>query len=153
MRVSRWIYLTLALSLVFGSASDALAEVYSWKDSKGVVHFGDRPVSTDPTVVKEVVVPKPNLANAFKPDPKTLQAGETPTPPDLSEVSGGAPQPPPNRGAAAKSKASCEAKVAAYQESKACFADCAKPNRFSGTNTAACGHCVEQPMPQCWSRY
>lgn len=104
MRASLGIFVwTLALSLFFGVTNDALSEVYRWKDSKGVIHFSDQPISTDPQVAKEVRVPRPNLANAFK-------------------------------------------------ASQACFAACAKPNGASGTNTAGCGHCAEQPMPQCWSR-
>lgn len=151
MRASPWIYLTLALSLVaFGGASDALAEVYRWKDSKGVVHFGDRPVSTDPRVVQEVAVPKPNLANAFKPDPNAVTAVESP-PPAPNPVNASQP-PTEDLGIAAKSRTSCEAKVAAYKASKVCFARCSKANAQGGTNTAACGHCTEQTMPQCWSR-
>jgi hypothetical protein len=152
MRASRWLFLTLALSLAFGSANNAFSEVYQWKDSKGVVHFADRPVSTDPQVVKEVVVPSPNLANAFKPNPNIREAEEAQTPEQASGATGAVQQPPPSNGIAAKSKDSCQAKVAAYKASKACFDACAKPNGGSGMNTAGCGHCVDQPMPQCWSR-
>ena len=153
MRASRGIFVwTLALSLFFGITNDALSEVYRWKDSKGVIHFSDQPISTDPQVAKEVRVPRPNLANAFKPNPNTSAAEEAEGPSEAPMTYSPLQSPPPSNGVAAKSKASCEAKVAAFKASQACFAACAKPNGGSGTNTAGCGHCAEQPMPQCWSR-
>jgi hypothetical protein len=160
MRAASWIFLALALSLAIGSAGDALSEVYRWKDSKGVVHFGDRPISTDPRVVKEVVVPRPNLADAFKPQPTEPPVGPVesqpessgnnpPTDPSLAQDSNQKPK-QLEKGVAAQDEASCEAKLAAYQASLACFDACGTFNgSFSGRNNAGCEHCNEQTRPRC----
>lgn len=165
MRASRWIFLTLALSLALGSASDAFSEVYRWKDSQGKVHFSDQPISKDPKVVKEVVVPSPNLANAFKPKPNAPASGMEVS---VGTEAGGSPaapiQPQTSQrplGVTAKSNESCRLKMAAYQASKACFDACGKSIGTngsgasitsagrSGRNNAGCEHCVDHPMPQC----
>lgn len=84
MGAARWVYVSLAIALAFAS-SGALSEVYRWKDSNGKLHFGDRPDSTDPQVVKEVIVPSPNLATGLKGMPPTAGgkpkavAGDEPT--------------------------------------------------------------------------
>ncbi len=133
MDVTRWICLTLALVLGTGTA---YSEVYRWKDSNGVVHFGDRPHSTDPRVAKEVVVPRTNLTQGFK-DTPTATAGkpakvgsgiETNVPANPSTmVEGAKPKPAPQRGFAAQSQESCQAKKAAYRVSRACFVACGRP--------------------------
>jgi hypothetical protein len=158
MGAARWVHFSLAVALAFGS-SGALAEVYRWKDSSGKVHFGDRPHSTDPQVVKEVVVPLPNLADGFKGTPSTTGGGQTKAVSDAGEpipaapvgaTEGPKPKPAPKRGLAAQSKDSCQAKVAAYRASRACFGACGTTNgRFGTRNNAGCEHCVEQPMPNC----
>ncbi len=158
MGAARWVCFSLAVALAFGS-SGAFAEVYRWKDSSGKVHFGDRPDSTDPKVVKEVVVPSPNLAAGFKGPPSTTavgpakaDSGEATTVPaaPAGAAEGSKPKPAPQRGIAAQSKDSCQAKVAAFRASRACFGACGSTNgRFGTRNNAGCEHCVEQPMPNC----
>lgn len=156
------IYLTLACVLVLGSASDARSEVYRWTDSQGVVHFSDQPVSTDPQKVKEVTVPKPNVVDGFKARPSAPAGdavppgapGQSPAPAEPATPSGAAdPKPKSGQGNAARSKESCQEKVAAYIASRACFRTCAQRLVGGGTNPAGCEHCVDQPMPPCWSRY
>lgn len=66
MHTLKLTFMTLALALVFGNSSNAFAEVYRWKDSNGQVHFSDQPISTDPKVVTEVEVARPNVLQAFK---------------------------------------------------------------------------------------
>jgi len=158
MGAARWVCFSFVLAMVFGSSS-ALSEVYRWKDSNGKVHFGDRPDSTDPKVVKEVVVPSPNLAAGFKGAPPTTASGQTkaasgeettvPAAP-VETAEGSKPKPAPKRGLAAQSKDSCQAKVAAFRASRECFGACGSTNgRFGTRNNAGCEHCVEQPMPNC----
>lgn len=135
------------------------AEVYRWTDSNGRVHFGDRPHSTDPKVVKDMVVPRPNLAEGFKGSPAAAPAGPTDAGAIADNKSPAAPTPAasspqinasPKRGFAEQGKASCQAKVAAYRASKACFDECGRQNgRLSGRNNAGCEHCVDLPMPNC----
>lgn len=158
MGAARWVCFSFVVAMVFGTGG-ALAEVYRWKDSSGKVHFGDRPDSTDPKVVKEVVVPRPNLAEGFKGAPPTTTDGptkavsreETPAPSDpLATAEAPKPKPVPKRGLAAQSKDSCQAKVAAYVASRECFGACGSTNgRFGTRNNAGCEHCVEQPRPNC----
>lgn len=158
MGAARWVCFSLAVALAFGS-SGALSEVYRWKDSSGKVHFGDRPDSTDPQVVKEVVVPSPNLAAGFKGTPPTTVgdqtkavSGEETTIPaaPVGATEGSKPKSAPKRGIATQSKDSCQAKVAAFLASRACFGACGSTNgRFGTRNNAGCEHCVEQPMPNC----
>ncbi len=155
MDATRWICLTLALVLGTGTA---YSEVYRWKDSNGVVHFGDRPHSTDPRVAKEVVVPRANLTQGFK-DTPTATAGkpakgvsgiETNAPANPSTVVEGAkPKPAPQRGFAAQSQESCQAKKAAYRVSRACFVACGRPIVGRGHDNTGCEHCDDQPMPNC----
>lgn len=150
MSAARWACFSLAAALAFGSGSSALGdEVYRWKDSSGKVHFGDRPPdATDPQAVKKVAVPSPNLAAGFKDTPAdTADAPGKPKP--EAEISAPAlPKPIPKRGVAAQSKDSCEAKVAAFRASHACFAACGRPSGRA-RNNAGCEHCEEQPMPNC----
>lgn len=157
MGAALWGVFSLVLALAFGSGG-AFAEVYRWKDSNGKVHFGDRPDSTDPKVVKEVVVPSPNLAVGFKGSPPSTSNGpartdstaETTIPAaPAGTAEGSKPKPAPQRGIAAKSRDSCQAKVAAFQASRACFGACGSTNGSLGRNNAGCEHCVEQPMPNC----
>lgn len=158
MCASRWVCFSLAMALASGS-SGALSEVYRWKDSSGKVHFGDRPDSTDPRVVKEVAVPSPNLATGFKGMPPTTAGGQTKAVADgetttpaapVRAAEGFKPQSAPKRGTAAQGKDSCQAKVAAFRASRACFGACGSTNgRFGTRNNAGCEHCVEQPMPNC----
>lgn len=157
MCAARWVYFSLAIALTFGS-SGALSEVYRWKDSSGKVHFGDRPDSTDPQVVKEVVVPSPNLATGFKGmppttvggQPKAVLDGKTTVPAaPVGAAEGTKPKSAPKRGIAAQGKDSCQAKVAAFRASRACFGACGSTNGSLGRNNAGCEHCVEQPMPNC----
>ncbi|MBT9463821.1 DUF4124 domain-containing protein [Hydrogenophaga sp.] len=158
MGAARWVCFSLAIALAFGS-SGALSEVYRWKDSNGKVHFGDRPDSTDPQVVKEVIVPSPNLATGLKGMPSTTAggkpkavAGEETTVPaaPVGAAEGSRPKSAPKRGIAEQSKDSCQAKVAAFRASRACFDACGSTNgRFGTRNNAGCEHCVEQPMPSC----
>jgi hypothetical protein len=125
MGAARWVYFSLAVSLLFGSGG-ALSEVYRWKDSSGKVHFGDRPDSTDPKVVKEVVVPSP-----------------------LGTAEGSQPLPAPKLGFAAQSQDSCKAKKAAYTASRACFVACGRPIFRRGQDNTGCEYCDDQPMPNC----
>ncbi|WP_419472299.1 DUF4124 domain-containing protein [Hydrogenophaga sp.] len=157
MGAARWVCFSLVVALAFGSGG-AVAEVYRWKDSSGKVHFGDRPNSTDPKVVKAVVVPRPNLAEGFKGAPPTTAGGqtkavsgqETNAPADpLATAGAPKPKPTPKRGLAAQSKDSCQAKVAAYLASTECFGACGSTNGSLGRNNAGCEHCVEQPTPNC----
>jgi hypothetical protein len=132
--------------------------VYRWKDSNGKVHFGDRPNSTDPKVVKEVLVPSPNLAKGFKGTPSTTSAGPTtavsgdenttPAVP-LESAESAKPIPAPKRGFAAQSQESCKAKKAAYTASRACFVACGRPIFGRGHDNTGCEHCDDQPMPNC----
>jgi hypothetical protein len=154
----RWVFLTQALALLLGSGGNALSEVYRWKDSNGVVHFGDQPVSTNPERVKQVIVPGPNLAKAFEAKTNTPVAdpavpdmeGETDVPANPLGAVGSAQNPASRLSGAARSKDSCQAKVAAYKASKACFDSCGRPNgNMNGRNNAGCEHCVDQPMPNC----
>lgn len=157
----RGFFFTLALALLLGHARESLAEIYRWTDRHGKVHFSDQPVSTDPQVVHKLTVPQPNLARAFRPSPNILGdgppepagSGEASAPDSSSGSIDPAPKPGSGGGVAARSKESCQAKVAAYRESRACFSACAQPLRGGGTSTARCGHCVEQPMPPCWYRH
>jgi hypothetical protein len=156
MGAARWVYFSLAVSLVFGS-SGALSEVYRWKDSSGKVHFGDRPDSTDPQVVKEVVVPSPNLATGFKGTPSTTSVGptkaisgdETTPAVSLGAEEGSKPMPAPKRGFAAQSQDSCKAQKAAYKASRACFVACGRPIFGRGQDNTGCEYCDDQPMPNC----
>lgn len=158
MGAARWVCFSLAIALAFAS-SGALSEVYRWKDSNGKVHFGDRPDSTDPQVVKEVIVPSPNLATGLKGMPPTTVggkpkavAGEEPTVPaaPVGAAEGSRPKAAPKRGIAEQSKDSCQARVAAFRASRACFGACGSTNgRFGTRNNAGCEHCVEQPTPNC----
>jgi len=149
MGVARWVHFSLVVALVFGSGG-ALSEVYRWKDSSGKVHFGDRPDSTDPQIVKEIVLPSPNLAKGFKGTPSAAPAGpakavanDVPTPgsDDASKTT-------PQRGLARQGKDSCQARAAAFQASAACFDTCGRSVR-TRRNNAGCEHCGEQPMPHC----
>jgi hypothetical protein len=159
MGAARWVCFAFVVAMAFGTGA-ALAEVYRWKDSSGKVHFGDRPDSTDPKVVKEVLVPRPNLAEGFKGAPPTPAGGQTkavsgdentaPADPEITaETPKPKPKPTPKRGLAAQSKDSCQAKVAAYVASRQCFGACGSTNGSLGRNNAGCEHCVEQPMPNC----
>lgn len=157
MGAARWVYFSLAVSLLFGCGG-ALAEVYRWKDSSGKVHFGDRPNSTDPQVVKEVVVPSPNLAKGFKGTPSTTSVGptkatsvdETTTPAvPLEAAEGSRPKPAPKVGFAAQSQDSCKAQKAAYTASRACFVACGRPIFRRGQDNTGCEYCDDQPMPNC----
>ena len=157
MGAARWVYFSLAAALVLGSSS-ALSEVYRWKDSSGKVHFGDRPDSTDPRVVKEVVVPSPNLATGFKGTPSTtsvdptkaVSGSETLVPVNpLRAADGSDPKPAPKPGFAAQSKDSCEAKKVAYKASRACFVACGRPIYRRGQDNTGCEYCDDQPMPNC----
>lgn len=158
MGAAHWVCFSLAIALVFGSGS-ALSEVYRWTDSSGKVHFGDRPDSTDPKVVKEVVVPSPNLATGLKGMPPTTAGGPTKPAPKgdattpaapVKTAESAKPTSVPQRGVAVQSKDSCQAKVAAFRASVACFGACGKTNSSFGTrNNAGCEQCVEQPMPNC----
>lgn len=158
MGAARWVCFSFVVAMAFGTGG-ALAEVYRWKDSSGKVHFGDRPDSTDPKVVKEVVVPRPNLAEGFKGAPPTTADGppkavsrdEIAVPADpLATADAPKPKPAPKRGLAAQSKDSCQAKVAAFVASRECFGACGSTNgRFGTRNNAGCEHCVEQPRPNC----
>jgi hypothetical protein len=160
MRPSHWISFTFALVGVLTAATQAHSEVYRWKDSQGKVHFSDQPISTDPGVVREVVVPSPNVANAFKPRPNNAaRTAEVPVDAGVSSDSGDSAKPQDAlrpRGVAANSQESCRQKRAAYEASRACFDACGSNNgtdlwggRNSGRNNAGCEHCGEQPMPHC----
>lgn len=145
MRVFRWPVLTFAFALILGGGGNALSEVYRWKDSSGTVHFGDQPVSTDPQEVKEVVVPAPNLAGAFKARP--IPPESEPAALDTGSV---IPVPAKKLGFAAKSKDSCQAKTAAFEASRACFDACGRYNNSGGgRNNTGCDQCIDQPMPHC----
>lgn len=150
------VLLALLAAVVSGSV---LAEVYRWADSNGTVHFGDRPHSTDPKVVKEVAVPRPNLVEGFKGSTAAAISGQTDADAIGDNATPAAPMPAasgprvnalPKRGFAEQSKASCQAKVTAYRASKACFDECGRQNgNMSGRNNAGCEHCVDLPMPNC----
>ncbi|QCB46297.1 DUF4124 domain-containing protein [Hydrogenophaga sp. PAMC20947] len=145
MSAFRWLFLTFAFALVLGGGGNALSEVYRWKDSNGTVHFSDQPVSTDPQVVKEVVVPGPNLVGTFKASPPPPEA--EPTAPDTGGV---IYLPAKKPGITATSQDSCQAMAAAFAASRACFNACGRDNRFgNGRNNTACGHCTDLPMPRC----
>jgi hypothetical protein len=157
MGAARWVYFSLAVSLLFGGGG-ALAEVYRWKDSSGKVHFGDRPNSTDPQVVKEVVVPSPNLATGFKGTPSTtfvdptkaISGGETIIPAaPVGAAEDSKPKSAPKRGFAAQSQDSCKAQKAAYRASRACFVACGRPIYGRGHDNTGCEYCDDQPMPNC----
>jgi hypothetical protein len=155
MVAARWVCFSLATVLACGS-SGALSEVYRWKDRNGKVHFGDRPDSTDPKVVKEVVVPSPNLAAGFKATPPLAPVGPANAVVDGATDIPAAPAPEsfdpkrgPKRGFAAQSQASCEAKKAAYKTSRACFVACGRPIFGRGHDNTGCEHCDDQPMPNC----
>lgn len=149
-----WIALALTLGL---GCSSAFSEVYRWTDSKGRVHFGDRPDAADPQAAQKVVVPRANLVPGFKgtaaapPAGPTdaVTGGETTVPANPSGAAASAKPKPTPRGFAAQSKHSCEAKVAAYRASKACFDACGRNNGNENRNNAGCGHCEDQPMPSC----
>jgi hypothetical protein len=153
MGAARWVYVSLAVALVFGS-SGALSEVYRWKDSNGKVHFGDRPDSTDPQVVKEVVVPTPNLAKGFTGTPsttsvaptKTISSGEGTVPAVPTRAAQGPKSKP---GFAAQSQDLSKAQKAAYRASRACFVACGRPIFGRGQDNTGCEHCNDQPMPNC----
>lgn len=142
-----WIF-SLAAALAFGGSS-AFAQVYSWKDSSGKVHFGDRPpVAADPKTVKKVTVSSPNLTESFKDAPPAASDAPGKRKPEGEMAAPATPQPLPKRGLAAQSQDSCAAKVAAFQASYACFEACGKPIR-GARNNAGCGHCTDEPMPNC----
>jgi Domain of unknown function (DUF4124) len=154
MSTFRWIWLALALGL---GSSSAFSEVYRWTDSRGKVHFGDRPDANDPQAAQEVVVPRANVVPGFKGTPAAPPAGPTdavtggearvPANPSGAAVSA-KPKPAP-RGFAAQSKDSCKKKVDAYRASKACFDACGRTNGNGNRNNAGCEHCEDQPMPNC----
>lgn len=150
MSAARWVCFSLAAALAFGSGSSALAdEVYRWKDSSGKVHFGDRPpAAADPKTVKKVTVPSPNLTESFKDAPPATSDAPGKRKPEGEMAAPATPQPQPKRGMAAQSQDSCAAKVAAFQASYACFEACGKPIK-GARNNAGCGHCTDQPMPNC----
>ncbi|HMN94754.1 MAG TPA: DUF4124 domain-containing protein [Hydrogenophaga sp.] len=157
MGAAHWFRGALALALVFGSGL-AVSDVYRWTDENGVVHFGDRPHSTDPKAVNKVTVPRPNLAEGYKP-PLNRRAVE---PPGVHvEAEGKAPSAPaqaaapppvaapPGRGFAEHNKTNCQAKKAAFAASEACFRACGKIMGGGFMNNSGCDHCVDQPEPRC----
>ena len=157
MKAAHWV--TLLLSLAFAwSGGAAHAEVYRWKDSKGQVHFGDRPDPSSPGA-KKVVVPRPNLAKGLEIPPPTTSTGSTKADPDdettkatvpAETVEKPKPVPLPKRGFAAQRQDSCQAKWAAFDASAACFGACGKSIGGGRTrNNAGCEHCDEAPMPNC----
>ncbi len=134
------------------------AEVYRWKDSKGQVHFGDRPNAADSRAAKEVVVPRPNLAQGFKGTPsskageptKAASGGEADDPARPSQaVDHAKPKRAPKPGFAVQSQESCQAKKEAYRASAACFLACGQHIYGRGQNNAGCENCEDQPMPRC----
>lgn len=157
MGAARWVRLSLALALAVGGGSVQSDEVYRWKDSKGQVHFGDRPDANGSHGAKKVVVPRPNLAKGLERPPPTAPAGSDPgasggeaATPAVPPVAAERPpaQPAAKRGFAAQRQDSCQAKWAAFWDSAACFGACGKTSGLV-RNNAGCEHCSEQPMPGC----
>jgi hypothetical protein len=158
MTTFRSIFLTLWWVLLT-TAGAAHAEVYRWKDSAGVVHFGDRPTSTDPRAVQQVDVPPANVAEPFKARPAALppapasgnDGGDAKTQADNPAGpidTANAPTRPLS--GVAKRQASCAAQKSAFQASQACFAACGTDNgNLHGRNNARCGHCADLPTPHC----
>lgn len=143
--VRRGLLSVLTLLLLIGGAATAQAEVYRWKDSKGKVHFGDQTDLREQEAVKEEVIPRPNVVRAFKASPTAaLPEPATPSTGGMTVI--------PNRqlGIVAQQQSSCQAKLAAFQASRACFDACSRPiGRGRGRNITGCEHCVDQPMPHC----
>ena len=158
MGAAHWFRGALALGIFFGSGH-AVSDVYRWTDEHGVVHFGDRPHSTDPKAVNKVTVTRPNLAEGYKP-PLNPQAAEPPGSPVEAEQKAPSvpaqtaapppmPTPLPGRGFAEHYKASCQARKAAFAASVACFSACGKTLLRDIRNNAGCDHWVDLPEPRC----
>jgi len=157
MGAVHWIRGALAFVLIVGCGG-ALSDVYRWTDKDGVVHFGDRLHSTDAEAVKKVTVPRPNLAEGYKPPPyqageppgaNALADGQTPAAPAQAAAPQPAAAPPTGRGFAEQYKNSCQARKAAFAASEACFRACGMTLGGGYMNNSGCDHCVDQPEPRC----
>lgn len=132
----------------------AIAQVYTWTDEKGRKHFGDEVSTPENQRGTPVKIPLTNTAKRFEPDtpPAAPSASDAPTevaapmPSALTDPKTGAPKRP---GVAAEQDA-CKAQNAAYQASRACYAECSTLNVGGrGHNNAQCGHCTPLPKPRC----
>lgn len=153
MRIgTRWMKCSLAVALL-GAQLLAGAQINTWTDQHGRKHFADEAGTPEHQSTTPVTVPPPNVIERFTP-PAGQQSGA-----DEAQQAGQPPVilPAPARpqrapGLAAQQEA-CKAAKAAYEASRACFAECGKrfcsPYGHCGTNNSACGHCTELPMPHC----
>lgn len=95
------ILIIVALAL---SAGTAAAEIYSWKDADGKIHYSDKPPADTPPSLKTVPLPANNPSSAGQPRPTTPASRK----PDDSTEKG--------KAAAQNSLAACEKAKASMQE-------------------------------------
>jgi len=62
----------VAILLLSGAAASATAEIYSWRDAGGKVHFGDRKPAG--TAAKEIELPKVNSLRAVTVEPTEMSS-------------------------------------------------------------------------------
>ena len=135
----------LALTASLALAGTAFAvDVYKWKDSKGVVHYGDRPasgVAAAPVSVRDdALSPEDEAAAEERLERAREKLAESPDDDDDAPV---APPPPPPR----KKQATydCTESWHRYDAAQACYASHRNPN---GKGVSAAGMALCRPMPQ-----
>ncbi len=114
----RALFIAVALALVAGGAT---AELYSWKDASGKIHYSDQPPPQ--AGARKLTVPPPNTYTGGVPEQPRVAPGEAPRPPQPAEK----PAPPP----APDKQALCEKAKADLQKLEE------TPRRMSGAGGRA----------------
>ena len=136
--------LLLAFTTVLALAGTAQAvDVYKWKDSKGVVHYGDRPASG--IAAKPVSMPDDALSaeEETAANERLERAREK-----LAEATPDDDPPPVAPKRAKVVSASCTEDWQRYDAAQACYASHRMPNG-KGVSTAGLAICRPMPQPTC----
>ena len=138
--------LVLAAGLALAGTAFAI-DVYKWKDSKGVVHYGDRPASgvaaATVSVHDDALSPEDEAAANERLERAREKLAETTPDDDDAPV----PPPPP---APRRKQASydCAESWHRYEAAQACYASHRNPNG-KGVSPAGMALCRPLPQPSC----
>jgi hypothetical protein len=140
----------VALSFAVGLALAGTAfavDVYKWKDSKGVVHYGDRPASGVAAATISVHDDAPSPEDEAAANERLEQAhAKLAESSDDDDAPVAPPPPPPPR----KKQASydCTESWHRYEAAQACYASHRNPNG-KGVSPAGMALCRPMPEPSC----
>lgn len=110
----------LAFTLAAAVAGGAHAvDVYRWKDSQGMVHYGDRPAAGASATRVSVRADEPDPDDVVRAQQRLADARDRP--PDDATESAGTPPPAAPRPRTPPDTGSCAYKWRLYMQSQGCF--------------------------------